>query len=48
MWDKINFLEKNPEEYNKLRAQLFDLLDEKYFSTDFVLNEIEKVLDNKS
>lgn len=48
MWDKINFLEERPEEYNKLRAQLFDLLDEKYFSSDFILNEIENVLNNKA
>ena len=44
MWDKINFLEANPEEYNKVRNKLFTLLDDKYFNSDFVLDEIEKVI----
>jgi hypothetical protein len=44
MWDKINFLEANPEEYNKIRNELFALLDDKYFNSDFVLDEIEKVI----
>ena len=48
MWDKINFLEANPEEYNKIRNELFTLLDDKYFNSDFVLDEVEKVLDNKA
>lgn len=48
MWDKINFLEENPEEYNKIRNQLYEVLKDEYFDTDFVFNEIEKVLNNKA
>lgn len=48
MWDKIKFLEDNPEEYEKIRDSLFEVLKDEYFDTDFVFNEIEKVLDNKS
>jgi len=44
MWDKINFLEQNIEEYNKLRNQLYDILKDEYFNSDFILNEIEKII----
>lgn len=48
MWDKINFLEANPEEYKKIRNQLYALLKDEYFNTDAVFKEIDKVLNNKA
>ena len=48
MWDKIKFLENNPEEYKKIRSQLYALLKDEYFNTDAVFKEIDKVLNNKA
>lgn len=39
MWKKIEFLDNNPEEYNKLLEQIYNLLDDKYFKKEYV-NEV--------
>ncbi len=48
MWDKIKFLENNPEEYKKLRYQLYEVLKDEYFTTDFVLDRVNEILDNEA
>lgn len=43
MWDKINVLESDSNKHNEIREKLFKLLDDRYFNTDFVLDEVEKI-----
>lgn len=36
MWQKIEYLEKNPDEYKKYLSMYYNLLEDKYFNGDFI------------
>ena len=40
MWTRIEYLEKNPQEYDKLREQMFAMLKPEYFKPEFLVNLI--------
>ena len=48
MWAKIEFLETHPEDYKNLRNNLFSLLKDEYFNSDYILKQIDKVLNDKA
>lgn len=37
MWDKIKYLNEHPDEYKKYLKQYYDLLEDKYFNGDFIV-----------
>lgn len=45
MWDKIDFLEKNPEEYKKYLKIYYNLLEDKYFNGDFIVDTFKPYIE---
>jgi len=44
LWEKIDFLNKNPEEYKKLLKQCYDALKPKYFTTEYIHEVFDCIL----
>lgn len=45
MWDKIKYLEENPEEYKKYLNMYYNLLDDKLFNGDFIYETFAPYID---
>ena len=46
-YDKINYLNNNPDEYKKLLYQLYELLEDKYFDVRFIHELFDDILNIK-
>jgi hypothetical protein len=40
MWERIDYLEANPEEYKKILDHLYGMLKDEYFTGEFITNII--------
>ena len=45
MWDKIKYLNEHPDEYKKYLKQYYDLLEDKYFNGDFIVETFKPYFD---
>jgi hypothetical protein len=45
MWERIKFLDENPETYKLVQKRLYDMLDDSYFNGDFLYNVVKTNLE---
>lgn len=48
LWDKIDYLNKNPEEYKKLLKQCYEALKPEYFTNEHIHLVFDRILRNKN